>query len=272
MPNYSLICSDVDGTLLNKERELSTFTKQTISQVAKHLPFVFISSRMPDAILHLQKETATEDMPFVAYNGGLIKWNHQTLLSVCIPFDITAKIIDLNSSIGVHLSLYNSDEWFVPEDDFWANREANNTKVRPIVLSNEKVLFNWRTQQKGAHKIMCMGEASKIDSLFRVLTEKLGHCIHLYRSKPTYIEIAPKEISKFTAIEGLLQQKFDFTTDKVVAYGDNYNDIDLLTHVGLGVAVNNAKDEVKAVANELTLASYEDGVATSIQVLFKEYL
>lgn len=272
MLKYKLICSDVDGTLLNKERELSVYTKRTIEKVSKHLPFVFISSRMPKAIVHLQRDTGTEQMPYVAYNGGLIQCEQKTLFSACIAFEITAKIISLNKPLGVHLSLYHMDNWYVPEYDYWANREANNTKISPSVLSNEKVLNYWRDQQRGAHKIMCMGDSFMIDVLFQLLNEELGNYIHLYRSKPTYIEIAPKEVSKFTAIENLLKQEFNFTSKEVVAYGDNYNDIDLLTHVGLGIAVNNAKEEVKSIANQLTLASYDDGVAASIQHLFKEYL
>lgn len=272
MSVFNLICSDVDGTLLNKDRELSEVTIVTISEVSKYIPFVFISSRMPKAILHLQRETSTEQMPYVAYNGGIIQCNHQTLLSVVIPFEITAKIVALNQVTGVHLSLYNANDWFVPEDDFWAKREASNTKIKPSLLTNDKVLERWKNEGKGAHKIMCMGDAHKIEILYQILSEQLGSYLHLYRSKPTYIEIAPKQISKFTAIEYLLEHQFDFTRKEVVAYGDNYNDIDLLTHVGLGVAVSNAKDEVKAIANQITHASYDNGVAISIRYLFKEYL
>jgi Cof subfamily protein (haloacid dehalogenase superfamily) len=270
--NYHLICSDVDGTLLNKERELSTTTINTIKKVAKHLPFVFISSRMPQAIHHLQSATDTLQMPLVAYNGGIIQHQNKTLFSEEISFELTAKIVQVNATIGVHLSLYHESDWFVPQDDFWANREANNTKVTPNVLSNEKVVSQWESVQKGAHKIMCMGEEHKIEELFQKLSQQMGEHLHLYRSKPTYIEIAPKSISKFTAIQLLLQDLYTLEPSSVVAYGDNYNDIDLLTHVGLGIAVSNAKPEVKAIAHQITLASYEDGVATSIQHLFTDFL
>lgn len=270
--SYHLICSDVDGTLLNKERELSRTTINTIKKVAKHLPFVFISSRMPEAIHHLQSATETLQMPLVAYNGGLIQYQNKTLFSREISFELTAKIVDLNSNIGVHLSLYNESEWFVPQDDFWANREASNTKVSPNVLSNEKVISLWKNTKKGAHKIMCMGEEHKVEELFQKLSRQFGEVLHLYRSKPTYIEIAPKSISKFTAIQLLIQDLYTLKPSSVVAYGDNYNDIDLLTHVGLGIAVSNAKPEVKAIANQVTLASYEDGVASSIQSLFKDII
>lgn len=269
--NFQLICSDVDGTLLNKERQLSAITKSTISKLSTHLPFVFISSRMPKAIAHLQASTQTSHFPIVAYNGGLIKNRDEVLFSNPISLQLTEQVIQLNSDIGVHLSLYNEDEWFVPEDDFWANREANNTQVTPEVLTNSAVLKHWRNYNKGAHKIMCMGEENKVEALYQLLKTSLGDQLHLYRSKPTYIEIAPKEISKLTAIKHLLAHSYNFSEDQVVAYGDNYNDIELLEGVGWGVAVENAKPEVKQIANEITRTSHDNGVALSIQELFKEF-
>ena len=94
-----------------------------------------------------------------------------------------------------------------------------------------------------------------------------GEALHAYRSKATYLEIASKDISKLSALAHLLHQKFDFDLSQVVAFGDNYNDIELLNGVGLGVAVANAKEEVKAVANQITLSNLEDAVAVTLEAL-----
>ena len=88
--------------------------------------------------------------------------------------------------------------------------------------------------------------------------------MHLYRSSDTYLEIAPRAISKATGLKKILDH-YDFGMESVVAFGDNYNDIDLLQSVGWGVAVDNARMEVKAVANEITLPNKEDGVAAMLE-------
>ncbi|HZI26493.1 MAG TPA: HAD hydrolase family protein, partial [Chryseolinea sp.] len=80
----------------------------------------------------------------------------------------------------------------------------------------------------------------------------------------TYLEIAPKIISKASALELLLTELYKIPMSDVLAFGDNYNDMDLLRSVGLGIAVGNARQEVKEVAKEITLDSKQDGVAHAI--------
>jgi len=264
MPNR-IVFSDIDGTLLNPERELSSFTISEVKRINNQIPVVLISSRMPSAMTHLQNELGIMDQPLICYNGGLILVDQQPIRSTVIPVDIIEKLNTFNASAKVHLSLYFEDEWYVPEMDFWANREASNTKVVPQVKSTSRVIGTWRDGNKGAHKIMCMGEEPMIDKVFNYLNSTFGDHLHLYRSKPTYIEIAHKSISKLTAIEMLLDTHFDIPISDAVAFGDNYNDMEMLKAVGTGVAVANAKKEVLQIADTVTLAGKEDGVATYIK-------
>jgi hydroxymethylpyrimidine pyrophosphatase-like HAD family hydrolase len=66
-------------------------------------------------------------------------------------------------------------------------------------------------------------------------------------------------------LKTILQRQYDIDLSEVMAFGDNYNDIDLLQSAGLGIAVANAREEVKVVAKELTLSSIDDGVAVAIE-------
>lgn len=264
---YKIIFSDIDGTLLNDQRKLSEETIQTIQQL-RHLPFVFISARMPAAMRHLQKDLNIEDQPIICYNGGLVLVNNEPLSSTQIPHNLTEALCRFNEDVKSHLSLYHNDEWYVPEYDYWAAREENNTKVTPEIRSNTEVLSLWKQDNKGAHKIMAMGEESKIDQIRDFLTAEFPDEVHLYRSKTTYLEIAPKSISKFTAIRHLLDNHFKLETKDSIAFGDNYNDVEMIKGVGMGIAVANAREEVLEVANKVTEAGKEDGVAKSLKALF----
>ncbi len=259
-----IVFSDIDGTLLNKERILSEATITQFIRIKEHIPVILISSRMPSAMVHLQKMASIEHFPIIAYNGGLILVNNNVVSTNEIECSILEKIIEFNKKNKVHLSLYNTNDWYVPELDYWAKREINNTKTTPEVLANEKVLQLWKAKQKGAHKIMCMGDVDAIDTLYHFLEENFN--LHLYRSKSTYIEIAPAIISKKTAVQYLLDHVYtDLSFENVVAFGDNYNDIEMLNAAGFGVAVANAKKEVLEVSNHTTKAGADDGVAHFIK-------
>lgn len=266
---YKIIFSDIDGTLLNKDRQLSELTKKVIRELQATVPMILISSRMPEAMRHLQKELNISHQPLICYNGGLILVNDQVVSSTEIPINILKDLHRFNTAINCHLSLYHGDDWFVPVMDKWAQREENNTKVRPAVLSGQEVIKKWEDENKGAHKIMCMGEEDQIDSIVEFLSKNYRNELHLYRSKATYLEIANRKVSKLTAIKVLLEEHFQYSLKEAIAFGDNYNDYEMLKAVGMGIAVGNAKPEVLEIADEITHHGKDDGVAKSLQNLFK---
>ena len=246
-----LICSDIDGTLLNIDRQLSQNTILEIKKVAP-TPFILISSRMPKAMKHLQEELGILHLPLIAYNGGLILVDDKIISSTEISNTVAHRIYSFCKDTSLHISLYYNDEWYVPKLDFWAQREANNTKVTPVVQDVVTTLKNWKQEHKGAHKIMVMGDANEIDSFVHYMGANLADKVIGYRSKDTYLEIAPKSISKKTAIETLLAYQYpEMKLKNVLSFGDNYNDIEMLKSTGVGVAVANAKREVLAIALSL---------------------
>jgi len=268
--NFKLLCTDIDGTLLNKDRQLSALTISEIKRIHPEVPVILISSRMPKAMRHLQATLGIEETPLIAYNGGLILHGTEVIETTEIDVSTLETVIDLVENTSIHLSLYHNDDWFVPEMDYWAKREQNNTQVTPVVKSLSETLQLLKSEQRGVHKIMAMGNENEIHQLFESVGSIHQEGLHLYRSKATYIEIANKSISKETAITKLLSTKFpELKLDDVIAFGDNYNDIDMLKAVGAGIAVANAKQEVLVVSDDITAANIEDGVALSIQKYFK---
>ncbi|MGB7785441.1 MAG: HAD family hydrolase [Salinimicrobium sp.] len=266
---YKIVFSDIDGTLLNKDRQLSHLTKEVIQQLQQQVPVVLISSRMPQAMQHLQEELHISHQPIICYNGGLILVDGRSISSTEIPLQTVKALQDFNKDLQVHLSLYHSEEWYVPQMDRWATREENNTKVTPMVLSAKEVVQKWENEQKSAHKIMCMGEGENIDSIVNFLEKEYSEELHLYRSKPTYLEIANKKVSKLTAIEQLLKEHFQLPLEQAIAFGDNHNDYEMLQAAGLGIAVGNAKPEILEIAKEVTHPGHEDGVAISLKKIFR---
>lgn len=259
--------TDIDGTLLSKERVPSPALKSEVARITEQdIPFVLISSRMPSAMYHIQDDLNIKNTPIICYNGGLVLVDNETIHSTEIHVSILEVIADLNTEKKFHISLYNNDDWYVEEMDFWAKREENNTKVTPTLKPIEAVLEDWKSNDKGAHKVMCMGDKEELDIVMESLTLAFPDELHLYRSKDTYIEIASKEISKLTGINTLLKNSYsNLSLENCIAFGDNYNDIEMLNAVKMGVAVKNAKEEVLAIANDVTETNHNDGVAKAIE-------
>jgi Cof subfamily protein (haloacid dehalogenase superfamily) len=268
------ICTDIDGTLLDSHRQLSSRTISVIKKLTD-VKIILASSRMPSAMRHLQEELDILDHPMICYNGGFVihyreeNLKPEVLASVTIPPEIAASVYALSKGTEINVSLYFEDEWYAPSLDYWTDREQRITKVNARTGDIGPILESWQRNNQGAHKVMCMGPADQIAVMEEKLRSKHGEQIHVYFSRPTYLELAPKSISKASGLKIILEKLYDIPISEVIAFGDNYNDIEMLQEVGLGIAVADAREEVKLVAKELTSLSKEDGVALAIERYFK---
>lgn len=261
--------SDIDGTLLNKDREVSTALKKEVRRITKNgVPFILISSRMPAAMTHIQDDLRISGLPLIAYNGGWVLVDGQPIHSEEIPMHIVRAVDGLRSGTTLSVQLFHGHEWYVEGMDFYALREENNTKVRPAVREMTETISDWSGRNISAHKVMVMGEPAELDGLVEQLEQRFDSELHLYRSKDTYLEIASKQISKLTGIEMLLTNSYPhLTLPDCIAFGDNFNDVEMIEAVGIGVAVANAKPVVLAVADRVVATNKEDGVAEGLRSL-----
>ncbi len=268
------VCTDIDGTLLDSRRALSKRTIDAIRRISKEIPVILASSRMPGAMRHLQHELGIEDHPMICFNGGFVisygklSQSPVVLDSVTMPLSIGEAIVELAIGSNIHVSLFVENEWYTALNDQWTERETQITKVGPTLMGYDEVLDNLKTVGSGIHKVMCIGPEAEIEEMYLELQARFFHEIHVYRSKSTYLEIAPKVISKSTALSLVMKSLFNSDVSEVMAFGDNYNDVDMIRSAGYGIAVGNAIPEVKAVAREITLNGKEDGVAVAIEKYF----
>jgi Cof subfamily protein (haloacid dehalogenase superfamily) len=257
-----LFATDIDGTLLDKNRFLSDRTCDELGKL--DIPKILISARMPQAMYYLQEALHILESPMICYNGALVLHKMEVLYELTIPFEEIKALTRIGQEFGLHVALYRNTEWFVPVMDQWALREEHNTRVTPAV-QDTSVTLDYLEQTKdlgGAHKMMFMGEELAMDTAFAKVEQLFNSKIHAYRSKSTYTEITPKGTSKEVALRKLLELKFpEIEMKDVAAFGDNYNDTDMLAAVGYGVAVENAREVVKKAAGYLTAHHKEDGVA-----------
>lgn len=263
-----LICCDVDGTLLNKQKEIDLITKEVFNKLIGKVVFVLASSRMPKALFHIQEELSIEDSPLICYNGALVLKSgnifstDQILSSSTIPGETVKGILKLARSLDIHASLYYNNTWVASKNDFWMQREINNTKVSPDAIfdnDKEEVILE---HMKNTHKIMLMGDQNKINAMESEpgLQLKVSFC----RTKETYLEITPRFTNKSKGLYLLINSTKEFNAirkENIIAFGDNNNDFELLRDVKYGIAVDNATREIKDIAYDVTKSNIENGVA-----------
>ncbi|WP_036155909.1 Cof-type HAD-IIB family hydrolase [Maribacter forsetii] len=256
---YKILCSDLDGTLLSSKSDVSEYAIEQIGKIKDETKIILVSARMPSGMHYIQADLGIIDQPIICYNGALVLSGKTALASVFIPVSILKNIYILCNGLEADLGLYYHNEWYVPKTTFRVEKEIKYTKSTPTFQDTINTLNDWEERNIGAHKIMLMCTKDSADSLMPILKDQLGDVLNLYRSNDTLIEIAPKAVSKLSAIQLLLQE--NETLEDVIAFGDNYNDIEMLANVGLGVAVANAREEVKEITNFITLSNTKDGVA-----------
>jgi len=265
--DLKLICSDIDGTLLNADRDIAPETASAFSKLPKDFPVILASSRMPSAMYYLQEKIGRYGSPLICYNGALVlDEKGKTLQSHTVSLELLQTIIEHQRDYDYNISTHCTDTWRTEKMDYWTMREIRSTRMQPVYVPLKDLIPSLKAVKEKPHKIMCMGSPKALDNLITLLEEKHPGEAHLYRSKESYVEISAKNIDKSTALEELIHDKYDLELKQVMAFGDNFNDTELIKRVGLGVAMANATQEVKDVADYVSeYTNKEHAVAKAIE-------
>lgn len=261
MQSYKAVFSDIDGTLLNSRHQISLLTETAIhSVVCRKIPFIPVSARPPLAITPFVKQLNLQN-PIICYSGALIlDQDLKSLYSVTIDekdLSLLENLFEQKNSLSVNY--YVGVDWFSDNvNDKWVKQEEEITKIvakpRPEKMEN-------------VHKILIMGEAEAIVVIEKQLKTAFPH-LSIHRSKNEYLEIMNKAATKSNAIR-FIEKMLNISSSDIVAFGDNFNDLDMLEYAGLGVAMGNSPDEIKAAAQRVTATNDEDGIALVLNDIFK---
>ena len=120
--------------------------------------------------------------------------------------------------------------------------------------------------QGGATKFLIPGEPQLLVDLEAKMKEVLSNRMEIFRSAPFFLELTPKGIDKAKSLQRLLVH-LGMKREDLMAFGDGFNDLSMLEYAGMGIAMGNAVDEVKAIADFITISNDEDGIAIALEQL-----
>jgi len=265
---YKMLCSDLDGTLLGLKNRATPFCCQVFKKYASEIEIILVSARMPSGMRYIQKELGISNKPIVCYNGALVMDGENVLSSTYIELALVKQLHDICENNSVAIGLYAYDEWRAAINSERIAKEEFNTQTKVVFEPTLKTIERWSKKGHGAHKLMLMGSKQSADVVFKILEEQMSGLICIYRSNDTLIEISPVSTDKLSGIKKLLRPGIGL--EHIIAFGDNFNDISMLSGVGLGVAVENARAAVKAIAKEMVAKHTEDGVAHFLEAYFTQ--
>ncbi|HMB63184.1 MAG TPA: HAD-IIB family hydrolase [Eudoraea sp.] len=199
----------------------------------------------------------------ICYNGALITQGGNVKSSTTMEIGLVEALIHIAKKYQIHVGLYYKDEWYADKNTDLIQNEIYCTRCTPLFRETPDTIADFHQRKIGIHKIMLMGLKTALDRIYPELKKAFGTALQLYRSTNNILEVNPGSVTKLSANQSLLTNSQSL--EQVIAFGDNYNDIEMLQKVGLGVAVGNARKEVKAAADKITLANTEDGVAYYIK-------
>jgi Cof subfamily protein (haloacid dehalogenase superfamily) len=266
-----LIFSDIDGTLINSNHVITEKTVQAIKRCAEQtIPFILVSARMPSGIFPLQQQLGSSD-PIICYSGALIVDTHsvfsgnEPLLSTTMNPQTAQFVYQqiCKRFPKISFSAYSFDRWLVPERiDPWIAQEQAIAGTPAYAYAFQDQLSD---DLPPIHKLLCMGDSADIDQLQETLAE-LDLDAEFYKSKPTYLEIMAKNVSKASALREIMD-RYHIEQKDTLAFGDNFNDVAMLRFAGIGVAMDNAPTQVKGAADFVTLSNDQDGIKAALERL-----
>ncbi len=249
----NIFFSDIDGTLLNDESEISDEMKAALKRItnAGHL-FVLTSGRPLPSILEQKVKFGlnNQNMWVISNNGGLIyDCEHDTYIKeVKLSKELLQKSIDIVKKYGVHVHSYSQTEIVGFEDD----EEMKYYRARihmPLVITNDVAGY----PKDGAYKVQIISLTDKplLERIRDDIISKLGDYVDAVFTNNYYLEILPKGINKGDAIL-FLEKYLSFPHSHTYAGGDADNDIQMLKAARYGVAMANASAHVKEAADIVT--------------------
>lgn len=258
---YKLITIDVDDTLLTDDLKVTEGTQKAMEQaIAQGVIVTLATGRMYDSAQKIARQTNL-NVPLITYQGALIKnlLDEEVLYERYVPQEAAVALYEYTEEHQLHLQVYINDELYSKEDNDKIRAYCAMSKVPYKVVPDFRTLMNHPFA-----KMLIIDEPSKLDEVAKDLVELIGDQTHITKSKPHYLEIMHKEGTKGHAIE-FLAGHYGIALSEVIAMGDSWNDHEMIEAAGLGVAMGNALDSLKEVADYITLSNNEEGVRHVIE-------
>ena len=265
---YKLLVLDVDGTLLNDEREISKRTLAALLKVQQMgVRIVLASGRPTYGLMPLAKtlELGNYGGFVLSYNGcQIIKaQNGEILFERRINPEMLPYLEKKARKNGFAIFTYHDETLITdsPDNEYIKNEALlNNLK---IIKEDE---FSTAIDFAPCKCMLVSDKEKALIGLEQHWEKRLAGTLDAFRSEPYFLEVVPCGVNKANTLGALLEH-LGVTREEVIAVGDGVCDVTMLQLAGMGVAMGHSQDSVKVCADYVTASNEEDGVALAVEKL-----
>lgn len=263
---HKLLILDVDGTLLNEAKEMTNRTRMTLLKVQQMGVRIALASGRPTyGLLALAKQLELGNYGgfIISYNGCQIirASNGEILFERRINPELLPFLEKKAHKHGFALMTYH-DDCIVTDtpDNVHIGDEA---RLNHLKLIHEES-FSTAIDFAPCKCTLVSDDVEALDGLAAHWSKRLSGSLDVLRSEPFFLEVVPCGVDKANTIGALLDM-MGMNSEEVIAIGDGVCDVTMLQMAGLGIAMGQAQDSVKACADWVTASCEEDGVAQAVE-------
>jgi hypothetical protein len=265
MTRIALVVSDVDGTLVTKDKTLTDGALRAVRQLRDAgIGFTITSSR-PALGMRFLIDPLGITLPVGPFNGSsIVDPQLNPIEQHLIPASAAERSLDVLDEFGVDIWLFTNDQWFTRNGDGeYVPNEERAIRAEPTIVKDFSPYLSVACKIVGASS-----DAALLQRCEAAMLKAVGTQATAVRSQSYYLDVTPPGCDKGTFVQAMAR-RLGISTDAVATIGDMQNDLAMFRNSGLSIAMGNATDDVKKLATQVTTSNEDEGFAGAIEMILK---
>ncbi|MBB5048246.1 hypothetical protein HNR60_003009 [Rhodopseudomonas rhenobacensis] len=266
MSRIALVISDVDGTLVTKDKRLTEAAQKAVARLrGAGIGFTVTSSRPPVG-MRMLVDPLDLDLPMGPFNGSsIVDPQFVVLEQHRIPAHAAATALKVLADFSVDAWLFTTDHWFVRKlDGAYVAHEQSTIQSDPTAIEDFAPYLDQACKIVGASD-----DADLLERCEQAVQQALGHEALAVRSQSYYLDITPPGQDKGSFVRAMAR-RLGITTDAIATIGDMQNDLAMFKTSGLPIAMGNATADVQRQARHVSTSNEDEGFAAAVDFILKQ--
>ncbi len=261
--NYKMIVLDIDDTLLNSKCFILPSTKKALEDAQKNGVIVTLCSGRPG----IGMKKIADELELKKYGGYIVSYNGANIIELQddtiiyennLNVEQIHRLYDISKKYGLGIHTYSKTNILAEQEYKFTKYESDLVDMKIQVIDDFK-----ETVKTPVVKAIMVEEPSKLREVEESIKKETKDMTSTF-SKPFFFEFTNNAVDKGKAIKYLCE-KIDIKQSEVIAFGDSHNDLPMLKYAGKGVAMGNAVNEVKEMADFVTKTNDDDGISFALE-------